>query len=342
MSLEYVFNNVWCTGNGSKTIPNCSLGDYAGNYGATRLTWTGGGLQKINTHADVRTVADMVTTAASNTATSATAAFTSGDVGKTLVIENGNVGRHPLITTIATYVSATQITTTDVVNVTNAASKAAIDADLSGLVSLRNGKQVTFIGVDFEDAAIYFKIEGTLTQNVTTIGCNFGSTGSCVAAFWLLGACGRGFYAKNNNYSSAAGAAGFMYGLINTGNLGVSLGPGGSMKEIDFETSGPFTCQPYLVYDYQAISANTLKIYQLHTDVVRINGTGSVDTIYDAYGGFSRLISGKTYTFFPAAGCTFNHLGGNIFTKTGSPVVLAANKTIRLMWVLDNQKWIEV
>ena len=56
---------------------------------------------------------DGVTVAASTTMTSATAGFVSGDVGKSIIIPAAGAQRSDLKTTIATYVSATEVTLTD-------------------------------------------------------------------------------------------------------------------------------------------------------------------------------------------------------------------------------------
>ena len=71
---------------------------------------------------DGRTVSDGSITEGTDTLTSATANFSSGDVGSTIIVEGAGTAGAALITTIATYVSATDVTlTADAVTTVTAA-----------------------------------------------------------------------------------------------------------------------------------------------------------------------------------------------------------------------------
>jgi hypothetical protein len=70
-------------------------------------------LSDLGAVSDAKSVLDLTIATGSTSLTSGTAVFSAGDVGKTIIVASGGDGTQPLSTTIAAYVSPTQVTLTN-------------------------------------------------------------------------------------------------------------------------------------------------------------------------------------------------------------------------------------
>jgi hypothetical protein len=113
---------------------------------------------------DGRTVTDGAMTSGSAVVTSATAAFTAADVGKFISVRGANtaVGGETLVGTIATYISATQVTASIAANATVSSKRVvwgtidtlAIQAALDAVAAARRGVVYLPVGIYLIDAQL--------------------------------------------------------------------------------------------------------------------------------------------------------------------------------------------
>lgn len=331
-AFESVFTDFWVMNNGSKIIPNVTIGSKTlAGHAPTRVTWIGGGLNQAVITATSRYVPDLVTTAASATITSATAAFSSADVGKYIAIHNGNVYGQPLITTIQSVTNATAVVLANVVNVTNAATKSIINLGIGAAVSIQHARQVKFIGCDFEEANIFIIVTGTTQQNFSVDNSNFGSNHPVLATVWAQGG-GDGLEVRNSNTSNTSL---HFYNLLSSDAAGAALEITSQIKNIDFTpTANPPALAHIVMFDYQNVTAN-MTVYQRNLGFIRVNGAGTVNKLLDLNGGTASFSRGQRMTLFANNSLTVNHYttaSGNIYTKTGANVTLAAGASMTLQW----------
>jgi len=341
---EWLFTNVWVTNCGSSTIPTVTFGSKtSAGHAQNRVTWIAGGINHATIAASQRYVTDLVTTAASANVSSATAAFTSADVGKYIAIHNGNTVSHPLITTIASVTDANNAVLSVVAGVSNAGgTKAIINLDYAGAVYIHHAKQVKFIGCDFESAGSFFVVDGSNQQNLSIDTCRFGSNYPVLATIWSPGIGGSDIEYLN---CREGGTSGYFYTYLTTGTNGAINAVASQTKNVNVSgTTGDAQLANMVMYDLQAISSNTLKVYQPYIGLIRVSGAGTLNYLYDSVGGVLRLNRGSTYTLLAINGFTVNPYStpGNIVTTTGAAVVLAAGASIRVVWDEASNLWYQI
>lgn len=171
-----------------------------------------------------RVVNDGVAIGSSTTITSATAAFTSADVGKAICIAgSGNPGgvntTNPLITTVATYVNATTITVALAANSAGggSAKEIVIGTDDTAAIQAAINAAVTAGGgtLQLPPGRYIVSNGGTLYallwhNNISMVGSGYGNSGSAIvqitkvigAVFYQISGSGNDVSVNNCNFSN--------------------------------------------------------------------------------------------------------------------------------------------
>lgn len=339
---ETTFRSVWATQNGKDgASPNVTIGSKTlAGHGPYRLTWIGGGLNHPTSVAGSRVVSDAAITTGTNILTSAVAAFSSSDVGKSVVVAGGNGGLYPLIANISAVTSSTQVTLSANATATVSGASAIVGTSLLPCVKILASSQINFIGVDLEAASVFFEVTGSLQRNLTVTGCNMSSTYGVLAAFWNNNTGGWGLVSENNSYGSNAG---MFYGYLSSTPVGAALGVAQQIKDVNFKSyySGDFVVAESLIFDFQAISANSLKLYQPEIGYIRCGG-GSLNNVFDYAGATKKLRHGQKVTIFANSATTASHGVGNLYNKSGADVSVGSGVTISYQWDSLNGKWYEI
>lgn len=214
---------------------------------------------------------------------------------------------------------------------------------------LNHAQQVTLIGVDLESASPFIKANGNLSQNLSIIGCNFGTTlaltgPTAISSFIQLDD-GIGITIDNCRFDTTAGA-GATSGIATTTAARVQ-------KLVITETNSFSTLitTPIDTVDTTTIATGVIFAYRntLRVDVEGgVAASDDLDSIYDGNGGTSvrDLIDDQQIrlsTQNSGRDVVVKHATGNILVNGAVDfTLLTVDKFIILQWNVKRAKWFEV
>lgn len=213
---------------------------------------------------------------------------------------------------------------------------------------LSHAQQVTLIGVDLESASPFIKANGNLSQNLSIIGCNFGTTlaltgPTAISSFIQLDD-GIGITIDNCRFDTTAGAG---------ATSGIATTTAARVQKLVITETNSFSLlitTPINTVDTTTIATGVIFAYRntLRVDTEAAAGSDDLDSIYDGNGGTSvrDLIDGQKITLSTqnsARDVVVKHATGNILVNGAADfTLLTVDKFIVLQWSVKRAKWFEV